>query len=130
VISGQQQLPPQQRLPYGIETNMNQHNSEAWIGNSPPIQNGPPTCPLDSLLLDFLHERRQRAAEGVNPQDIIGPRYPSVSSLLNPANSSFSHPLSKVFTDSKHISDLPNLPRSWWSRSIVSSGYTGFEIAC
>jgi hypothetical protein len=30
---------------------------------------------------------------------IIGPRYPSVSSLLNPAVSRFSHPLSKVFTD-------------------------------
>ncbi|POR33327.1 Uncharacterized protein TPAR_06478 [Tolypocladium paradoxum] len=31
--------------------------------------------------------------------EVVGPRYPSVSSLLNPANSVFSHPLSKVFTD-------------------------------
>lgn len=30
---------------------------------------------------------------------VIGPWYPSVSSLLNPANSVHSHPLSKVFTD-------------------------------
>ncbi|KAJ6439534.1 BZIP transcription factor [Purpureocillium lavendulum] len=44
-------------------------------------------------------ERRQRAAEGLPMQQVIGPRYPSVSSLLNPANSAFSHPLSKVFTD-------------------------------
>lgn len=58
-----------------------------------------PTCPLDSLLLDFLHERRQRAAEGVPTQEVVGPRYPSVSSLLNPANNVYSHPLSKVFTD-------------------------------
>lgn len=70
-----------------------------WIGTSAPIRNGPPTCPLDNLLLDFLHERRQRAAEGVPTREVVGPRYPSVSSLLNPANSAFSHPLSKVFTD-------------------------------
>ncbi|KAH7270548.1 uncharacterized protein BKA55DRAFT_588963 [Fusarium redolens] len=64
-----------------------------------PIKNCPPTCPLDSLLLDFLSERRQRAADGLPAQDVVGPRYPSVSSLLNPANSAYSHPLSKVFTD-------------------------------
>jgi hypothetical protein len=70
-----------------------------YAGFSAPVKNCPPTCPLDSLLLDFLHERQQRAAEGLSPQEIIGPRYPSVSSLLNPAVSRFSHPLSKVFTD-------------------------------
>ncbi|KAI3398773.1 hypothetical protein diail_8640 [Diaporthe ilicicola] len=64
---------------------------------STPIKNCPPTCPLDSLLLDFLHERRQRAAEGLPTQEIIGPRYPSISSLLNPMKD--SHPLSKVFID-------------------------------
>ncbi|KAJ3531588.1 hypothetical protein NM208_g8810 [Fusarium decemcellulare] len=66
---------------------------------STPIKNCAPTCPLDSLLLDFLSERRQRAADGLPAQDVVGPRYPSVSSLLNPANSVYSHPLSKVFTD-------------------------------
>lgn len=70
-----------------------------YAGFSAPVKNCAPTCPLDSLLLDFLHERHQRAAEGLPPQEIIGPRYPSVSSLLNPAVSRFSHPLSKVFTD-------------------------------
>lgn len=64
-----------------------------------PIKNCQPTCPLDSLLLDFLSERRQRAADGLPAQEVVGPRYPSVSSLLNPANSAYSHPLSKVFTD-------------------------------
>jgi len=63
------------------------------------VKNSAATCPLDNLLLDFLHERRQRAAEGVPTHEVIGPRYPSVSSLLNPANSVYSHPLSKVFTD-------------------------------
>ncbi|EEU43974.1 uncharacterized protein NECHADRAFT_74330 [Fusarium vanettenii 77-13-4] len=66
---------------------------------SAPIKNCAPTCPLDSLLLDFLSERRQRAADGLPVQDVVGPRYPSVSSLLNPSNSAYSHPLSKVFTD-------------------------------
>ncbi|KAF7542427.1 hypothetical protein G7Z17_g11580 [Cylindrodendrum hubeiense] len=66
---------------------------------SAPIKNCAPTCPLDSLLLDFLSERRQRAADGLSAQEVVGPRYPSVSSLLNPAQSAFSHPLSKVFTD-------------------------------
>ncbi|KAK4121790.1 hypothetical protein N657DRAFT_647277 [Parathielavia appendiculata] len=73
--------------------------------------NCPPTCPLDSILLDFLAERRQRAAEGLSQSEIIGPRYPSVSSLLNPAVSAYSHPLSKVFTDIlARFPDLSSLP--------------------
>lgn len=74
-----------------------------------PIKNCAPTCPLDNLLLDFLQERRQRAAEGFPTQEIIGPRYPSISSLLNPLKE--SHPLSKVFIEILHtfptISQLP-----------------------
>ncbi|EOO00065.1 putative bzip transcription factor protein [Phaeoacremonium minimum UCRPA7] len=85
--------------------------SDNLAGYSAPIKNCPPTCPLDSLLLDFLQERRQRAAEGLSPQDIIGPKYPSVSSLLNPMSSRFSHPLSKVFTDIlQTFPDLSRLP--------------------
>ncbi|KAK8039162.1 hypothetical protein PG993_007573 [Apiospora rasikravindrae] len=77
---------------------MGHDQDPSWMALSAPKNCGP-TCPLDSLLLDFLHERRQRAAEGVSAHEIVGPRYPSVSSLLNPANSAYSHPLSKVFTD-------------------------------
>jgi hypothetical protein len=74
-------------------------------------RNCPATCPLDSILLDFLAERRQRFAEGLSPGEIAGPRYPSVSSLLNPAVSAFSHPLSKVFTDIlARFPDLSTLP--------------------
>ncbi|WYZ37598.1 hypothetical protein EsH8_II_001104 [Colletotrichum jinshuiense] len=79
---------------------------------STEIKNCTPTCPLDSLLLDFLHERRQRAADGLPSHEIIGPRYPSVLSLLNPANSKYSHPLSKVFTDIlATFPDLSALPQ-------------------
>jgi hypothetical protein len=80
-------------------------------GHAAPIRNGPPTCPLDSLLLDFLHERQQQAAEGVETPKLVGPAYPSVSSLLNPAKGVNSHPLSKVFTDIlATFPDLSELP--------------------
>lgn len=80
-------------------------------GHNAPIRNGPATCPLDSLLLDFLHERQQQAADGVDTPKLVGPAYPSVSSLLNPARGSTSHPLSKVFTDIlATFPDLSTLP--------------------
>ncbi|EEH06265.1 conserved hypothetical protein [Histoplasma capsulatum G186AR] len=76
-----------------------------------PVRNVDPTCPVDLILLDFLHTRQREAAEGASKQILVGPPYPSVSSLLNPAKSAYSHPLSKVFTDilSKFpgISNLP-----------------------
>ena len=76
-----------------------------------PVRNIPATCPLDGLLLDFLHERQQRAAEGLSHQKLVGPAYPSVSSLLNPEKARYAHPLSKVFTDMigtfPDISQLP-----------------------
>jgi Domain of unknown function (DUF3425) len=74
-----------------------------------PIRNSAPTCPLDNILLDFLHERQQQAANGVETPKLVGPAYPSVSSLLNPAVE--SHPLSKVFTDILGtFPDLSTLP--------------------
>ncbi|KAI0882418.1 uncharacterized protein GGS22DRAFT_181021 [Annulohypoxylon maeteangense] len=98
--------PPQQQhqqrieyAPHPTPQTTNPDPTSPWIGHTAPLKNSPPTCPLDSLLLDFLSERRQRASEGVPAREVIGPRYPSVSSLLNPSQSVFSHPLSKVFTD-------------------------------
>lgn len=70
-----------------------------------PVKNCPPTCPLDNLLLDFLNERRHRQAQGFPSIDIVGPRYPSVSSLLNPLRE--THPLSKVFIDI--LQTFPNI---------------------
>ncbi|ERF73879.1 hypothetical protein EPUS_05891 [Endocarpon pusillum Z07020] len=62
-----------------------------------PCRNVEPTCTLDSFLLGFLQSKRNEAAQGVPAQRLVGPSYPSVSSLLNPQIE--SHPLSKVFTD-------------------------------
>lgn len=77
------------------------------IAHATPVRNIGPTCPLDGLLLDFLAERRQRAAEGMSSQKLVGPTYPSVSSLLNPERSIYTHPLSKFFTDI--LSTFPDL---------------------
>ncbi|KAK2624322.1 hypothetical protein QTJ16_006272 [Diplocarpon rosae] len=84
---------------------------QEMTGHAAPIRNGPPTCPLDNILLEFLHERQQQAAEGVSTPKLVGPAYPSVSSLLNPAQAATSHPLSKVFTDIlATFPDLSTLP--------------------
>ncbi|KAI1311696.1 hypothetical protein F5Y03DRAFT_286442 [Xylaria venustula] len=74
-------------------------NPAQWVGVDSPIKHIPATCPLDHVLLDFMQERRQRAAEGVPAREVVGPEYPSIISLLNPADGSRSHPVSKVFTD-------------------------------
>ncbi|KAJ5291716.1 hypothetical protein N7478_000967 [Penicillium angulare] len=76
-----------------------------------PIKNIAPTCPLDSILLDFLHNRQHEAAQGIPRQKLVGPPYPSVSSLLNPEKSANSHPVSKVFTDIlRTFPDISSLP--------------------
>lgn len=76
-----------------------------------PIKNTPPTCTLDMILLDFLHSRQREAAQGIPRQKLAGPPYPSVSSLLNPDKSVYSHPLSKVFTDIlRTFPDISPLP--------------------
>ena len=81
------------------------------VAHSAPVRNTPSTCPLDSLLLDFLHERQHQAAKGVSSNKLVGPAYPSVASLLNPEQSIYSHPLSKVFTDIlSTFPDLATLP--------------------
>ncbi|OJD30690.1 bzip transcription factor [Diplodia corticola] len=70
------------------------------------------TCPLDSLLLDFLAERHAQAAEGAAPlKSLVGPLYPDFSYLLNPDKPDQSHPLSKVFTDIlRTFPDISGLP--------------------
>ncbi|KAK2744147.1 hypothetical protein FQN57_004407 [Myotisia sp. PD_48] len=86
------------------DTQMSRHYSM-------PVRNIEPTCPMDGILLDFLRTRQREAAEGVPSRQLIGPRYPSVSSLLNPAQGPYSHPLSRVFTDIlSKFPDISTLP--------------------
>lgn len=64
----------------------------ASVADSPlmymvPLRNLPPTCPLDVILLNFLHDRRREVAEAAalrqQASQLVGLPYPSVSSLLN-----------------------------------------------
>lgn len=83
----------------------------ASVAFSAPIQNTAATCPLDTILLDFLQSRQREAAQGIPRQKLAGPPYPSVSSLLNPEKSVYSHPVSKVFTDIlRTFPDISSLP--------------------
>ncbi|KAF2969845.1 hypothetical protein GQX73_g3698 [Xylaria multiplex] len=88
-----------QRVEFALEPSNAQAPQVSWVGADAPIKHIPATCPLDSVLLHFMRERRQRAAEGVPAVEVVGPRYPSIFSLLNPTEASHSHPVSKVFTD-------------------------------
>jgi hypothetical protein len=85
--------------------------SDALPPTDSPLRNCAPTCPLDVLLMQFLAERRARAAEGKAEDEVLGPRYPSVSSLLNPELGGRSHPVSRLFTDIlpkfPNLSDVP-----------------------
>lgn len=104
----------QQHIPYHTQDASSGQQQGADLPRyAAPVKNCNPTCPLDVLLLDFLAERQQRAAEGLSVAQVVGPPYPSVSSLLNPSNSGLSHPLSKVFTDIlKTFPDLSGIPES------------------
>ena len=85
-----------------------EHGTPAFAA---PIQNLTATCPLDTILLEFLHSRQREAAQGIPRQKLVGPPYPSVSSLLNPDKSVYSHPVSKVFTDIlRTFPDIASLP--------------------
>lgn len=107
-------------LPVGAKAHDGYSTELIEIGNpslgpvprySAPLSRTPPTCPLDQLLLDFIRERRERTAEGRPAHEVLGPRYPSVYSLLNPAHSAYSHPLSRVFTDIlAKFPDISGLP--------------------
>lgn len=70
-----------------------------------------PTCPLDALLLDFLSERRARAAGGATPQELAGPLYPNFTVVAFPDRQMESHPLSKLHTDIlQTFPDIQGLP--------------------
>src|SRR5277367_2434443 len=47
-----------------MDYTMNSAGNEL-AAHAAPIRNSAPTCPLDNILLDFLHERQQQAADGV-----------------------------------------------------------------
>lgn len=83
---------------------MGQPSNYAW---EIPIRSVPPTCKVDETLLSFMQDRRRLALEGVRDIDLVGPKNPSISSLLNPTQNDTSHPVSNVLT--KLLCNLPAL---------------------
>lgn len=86
-----------------ISPNLSEHTNTPWL--SLP-KNVPPTCPLDGLLLNFLHSRQRDPVSDVSSPS-FNPSYPSVSSLLNPSAAHHLDPLSQLMTDI--ISKFPNI---------------------
>lgn len=84
--------------------------------STPPLylrlpKNSLPTCPLDSLLLDFLAGRRTQLANGVPLPDVLGPAYPSLQSLKDPdtPQSHSFHPVSAFLFDI--LSKFPDISK-------------------
>ncbi|GAB7363799.1 hypothetical protein MBLNU230_g4366t1 [Neophaeotheca triangularis] len=94
-------------LPYGPPSSHLQ-DKPAYL-KTPCI--GPATCPLDSLLGDFLFARRVKLKEGVPADQVLGPAYPDFCALAdqnqNPERFRDCHPLSKLLIDI--LSKFPDL---------------------
>jgi hypothetical protein len=71
----------------------------------------PPTCPLDALALDFMADRRTRAAAGATSKELVGPAYPNFTAVVYPDRIVEAHPLSNLFTDIvRTFPDISGLP--------------------
>ncbi|KAI1179660.1 hypothetical protein F4777DRAFT_574969 [Nemania sp. FL0916] len=91
--------PPQQHQCVDYMPDPSNPPHVVWVGSRVPMQHVAATCPYDNLILSFMYERRKLAAQGATPQEVVGPKYPSIKSLLNPHENIPSHPVSKVSTD-------------------------------
>ncbi|KNG47797.1 bzip transcription factor protein [Stemphylium lycopersici] len=91
--------PPQQPRPSNVSSSQHAMYAPHMVAHLTLPRNLPATCPLDVILLDFLQDRQNRAAEGVPMKTLVGPHYPNFTSLAYPDRVVESHPLSKLFTD-------------------------------
>ncbi|OWY52750.1 hypothetical protein AA0117_g10758 [Alternaria alternata] len=91
--------PPQQPRPSNVSSSQHAMYAPSMVAHLTLPRNLPATCPLDVILLDFLQDRQNRAAEGVPMKTLVGPQYPNFTSLAYPDRVVDAHPLSKLFTD-------------------------------
>ncbi|KAF2126491.1 hypothetical protein P153DRAFT_369199 [Dothidotthia symphoricarpi CBS 119687] len=91
--------PPHQPPPSNVSTSQQAQYAPALVPHLTLPRNSPATCPLDTIMLDFLSDRQARAAEGHPIRTLVGPLYPHFTSLVYPDRNVESHPLSKLFTD-------------------------------
>ena len=96
--------------PHSASTSPISHHSPAYVPQptapEKPIHarlpnNSTPSCPLDSLLLDFLTNRQKQLASGVPIREVAGPEYPFLMALKDPSSlhSSKCHPVSALLID-------------------------------
>lgn len=118
---GQQRLPsPQQHqhanngdrlgLSFRLDgTQHSQHSSMSPVGSSIPAQDseeppvyaritnqGPPSCPLDSLLIDAFRSRQKMMQDGASMREAIGPDYPAFVSMVEPGEGQQRPPCHQV----------------------------------
>ncbi|KAI8932090.1 hypothetical protein NX059_010975 [Plenodomus lindquistii] len=91
--------PPQQPPPANISDSRQAQYAPDMVAHLTLPRNLPATCPLDVILLEFLQDRQNRAAEGVPTKTLVGPHYPNFTSLVFPDRVVEAHPLSTLFTD-------------------------------
>ncbi|KAF2873770.1 hypothetical protein BDV95DRAFT_627593 [Massariosphaeria phaeospora] len=74
-------------------------------------RNGPASCALDVILLEFLATQQARGAKGVPTKALVGPLYPNFTALVYPERTMYAHPLSRLFTDVlRTFPDIRRLP--------------------
>lgn len=91
--------PPAQPMPSNVSTSQYAQYAPSLVAHLTLPRNSAATCPLDVIMLDFLQDRQNRAAEGVPVKTLVGPTYPNFTSLAYPDRTVESHPLSKLFMD-------------------------------
>ena len=92
--------PPGSRPQHRYSPQQRSHDHQQTWATALPI-NGPHSCPLDSLLGDFVANRRQQLAKGVPMHEVIGPEDPSFIALINPdpQRRAACHPISALLID-------------------------------
>ncbi|KAJ6145800.1 hypothetical protein N7470_009695 [Penicillium chermesinum] len=109
-------LDPSQNVPKvdRLHRNSLEQARTAQATTASPLYPAPTTCPNGQPLPGQplpAYATPREAAQGIPRQKLVGPPYPSVSSLLNPEKSAGSHPVSKVFTDIlRTFPDISSLP--------------------
>ena len=100
-----QQHSPVQRSDYPAINSFPEQSHAPWTVMP---KNCGPTCPLDSIILDFIASQRRELADGnTSAAFLTAPAYPSVASLLNPTGGHRVDRLSQLVTDV--IDKFPNI---------------------
>lgn len=84
-----------------------------------PSLNTAPTCPLDTILLDFVNDRRALLDRGHSQESVIGPAELCLRSMINHDYIQGAHPVSVVMLDilSKFpdLHEMPEMIGSYWT---------------